>query len=79
MTEPDKAALLACMLECAHAERQLPGDITVRDWVHVSGLGYHAACRRLAEMVEAGILTEHLVILENGRKGKVYRPAKTGA
>jgi predicted transcriptional regulator len=75
----DKAALLACMVEFARVDRPQPGDVTVEEFELASGLGRDMAARQLKRMVKAGMLTEHSVLLDTGRRGFVYRSVKRAA
>ena len=79
MTDIDKAALLAEMLALSGVERQRPGDVTVKDFQTAADISYSLACRKLALLVVAGHYTEHEVLLDCGRRGKVYRPVRGAA
>lgn len=76
MTDIDKAALLAELVALSSVEHQQAGDITVRDYMLAADVCYATASDRLAALVKSGHLTEHLVVLNSGRQGKVYRPTK---
>jgi len=71
MTVPDKAALLAEVLDGLQVQQ--PGDLTVADVIAASGRGHQWAIRRLEGMVTEGKLTKHHALLDTGRWGYVYR------
>lgn len=75
----DKAALLADVMRWSGVERQRETDITIVDFMQESGLGRVAARNRLDALVMGGRLTKHMVTLESGKQGYVYRAVeKTG-
>ena len=76
MTDIDKDAILAEMMEFSGIQRQRPGDVTVKDFQQHAGISIALASRLLRQMVEAGHYTEHRVILDTGHMGAVYRPTK---
>lgn len=76
MTDIDKAALLAELVALSSVEHQQPGDITVRDFEIAANVCRATACRRLGDLVVAGHLTRHQVLLDTGHMGAVYRPTK---
>jgi Fic family protein len=76
ITDADKRAFLAELVALSSVERQQPGDITVTEFQIAANCGYATARKRLAEHVAFGRLTEHTVVLDTGRQGKVFRPTK---
>lgn len=76
ITDADKRAFLAELVALSSVERQQPGDITRNDFQLAAGVSYATACARLRDLVAAGHLTRHQVLLDTGHMGAVYRPTK---
>ena len=73
----DKAALWAEVDSLLKIEHQQPGDLTIAEAAKRYGVTRQVVTSRLRAAVMAGHLTEHRVILDNGREGFVYRPTRT--
>ena len=82
MTDPSdalKAALVAQLDAFSNPERQQPGDLSVAEYAALKRMSLPWALRTLRAAMQAGVVTEHKVILNNGHAGNVYRAvAKAG-
>lgn len=82
MSDPDdalKAALLADLDAFIKVEHRQPGDLDIDEFARHHGMGPTWAKHTLRALVAQGVLTEHSVVSEQGRRALVFRPVKKAA